>query len=191
MALTNSPAILAPLAPPKGADIEAMKAWASGISSFLETLALSLEETSDAAITDASQLADGTITTAKIAANAITSDVAASASNSAFGSTETQLHSITLAVSTGKAQIFASALFTTTAQNDQTITYRIRKGSITGTVLRTATIPLFVGGQASHRISALDASPAASQVYVASAQATAGSAVLANDSELLATGFNK
>ena len=241
MALLVAPALLAPLPPARGASEEALRLWRAQISSFLESLAFSLEEVGDAYLSDSSQIVDGVVssviiadgsvttaklantavttakiadanvtavklatdsvtpakiealavTTAKIAANAVTADVFGSGGPTTFGSTEVALVTATLSTSTGKAQIFSSALFSTTGVGDQTVTYRVRKDSITGTVLRTATVVVLVASQVSHKISALDTAPATSQAYVLSVVASAGSALVAQDYELLATGFNK
>lgn len=139
------------------------------------------------------KLQDAAVTLPKIAANVITTDVFGSGGPTAFGSTETQLTSVILSPSTGKAQIFSSVLFDTTAVVSQTVTYRVRKDSITGTVLRSATVSVqgVAGAQISHTIRALDAAPATSQTYLITAQASAGSAVVARDHELLATGFHR
>lgn len=191
MGLTNLPALLAPLAPAKRGDLEAIKAWASDISNFLGALALSLEETVDATITDSSQITDGTVTTDKLAANAVTLETLVSAGPTTITSAETSLVNLVLSAASGRAQLFGSVLLDNSSLLSIVTTIRMRKDSLTGTILRTVTVTPYTLTQVGHSFWTTDATPATSQTYVLSGQAAGSTSLSAVTADLLATNFKR
>ena len=185
MTLLNDAPLLNPPAPPLDSSQEELEAWYARISRFMASVALTLNEGAPY-IYSPDQMQIGVISN-----GAIDIDL----SLTTFGSDEATLADVSLNAGTGRVEIVSSALFSTTATTDQVITYRLRKDSLTGTIIRSADVRATAGGagigpRVSHTIFALDAAPATTQAYFATVVASAGSAVTVHDSTLKATSFN-
>ena len=180
MTLLNDAPLLSPPGPPLDATKEEVVEWYARISRFMAAVALTLNEGAPY-IYSPDQMQIGVISNGVIDADL---------SLTTFGSTEATLANVSLNAGTGRVEIVSSALFSTTAVNDQVVTYRLRKDSLTGEIIRSTNVTVFLGSQISHSIFALDAAPATTQAYLATVVASAGSTVTVVDSTLKATSFN-
>lgn len=138
------------------------------------------------AVTD--DVTDGNITTPKVADNAIT--VIAQYSNTGpsifTATTETEIGTITLSTNGGTVILLGVVNIELLAGNDEvnTIVFRIRQTSTTGTMIGIGTMEGHIGpsaGRITHlattvTIIGIDTSPSGSQVYKLTAHRTAGTA---------------